>query len=152
MLFRSEKLNAKGVAASRRFISKNYGKSLVFPSISKFRQFLNIDFVKNSAYEILDTENKVIDMVERYANFEDIICCDLETEGLGVRYNVPNAHRTVTYQFSFEDHQSLCMSILLPSALLITMPSAISMIPLLMPCSSSPVPASCISKKKSTIE
>ena len=98
--YTSEKLNAKGVAASRRFISKNYGKSLVFPSISKFRQFLNIDFVKNSAYEILDTENKVIDMVERYANFEDIICCYLETEVLGVRYNVPNAHITVTYQFS----------------------------------------------------
>ena len=37
-------------------------------------------------------------------------------------------------------------------ALLITIPSAISMIPLLIPCNSSPVPASWISKKKSTIE
>ena len=41
---------------------------------------------------------------------------------------------------------------LLPSALLMTIPSAISMMPLLIPCSSSPVPANWISRKKSTIE
>ena len=44
------------------------------------------------------------------------------------------------------------LSILSPSALLIMIPSAISMIPRLIPCSSSPVPASWISRKKSTIE
>ena len=39
-----------------------------------------------------------------------------------------------------------------PSHLLIAIPSAISMIPRLMPCNSSPVPVTCSSKKKSTIE
>ena len=39
-----------------------------------------------------------------------------------------------------------------PSALLMIIPSAISIIPRLMPCSSSPVPASWINRKKSTIE
>ena len=39
-----------------------------------------------------------------------------------------------------------------PSALFMTIASAISMMPRLIPCSSSPVPANCISRKKSTIE
>ena len=39
-----------------------------------------------------------------------------------------------------------------PSHLLITIPSLISMMPRLMPCSSSPVPANCMSRKKSTME
>ena len=43
-------------------------------------------------------------------------------------------------------------STLSPSHLLMTMPSLISMMPRLMPCSSSPVPATCISRKKSTME
>ena len=43
-------------------------------------------------------------------------------------------------------------STLSPSHLLITMPSEISMMPRLMPCSSSPVPATCMSRKKSTME
>ena len=44
------------------------------------------------------------------------------------------------------------MGALSPSALFIIMPSAISMMPRLMPCSSSPVPANWMSRKKSTIE
>ena len=43
-------------------------------------------------------------------------------------------------------------STLLPSHLLIAIPSAISIIPRLIPCSSSPVPVTCSSRKKSTIE
>ncbi len=42
--------------------------------------------------------------------------------------------------------------LLSPSALLITMPSIISMMPRLMPCNSSPAPASISSRKKSVIE
>ena len=44
------------------------------------------------------------------------------------------------------------LSTLSPSHLLMTMPSQISMMPRLIPCRSSPVPASWISRKKSTIE
>ena len=46
----------------------------------------------------------------------------------------------------------LALSMLSPSALLMTMASAISMIPRLIPCSSSPVPANWMRRKKSTIE
>ena len=101
--------NAGGKKSKFRF--KNNRKCLYIPKIEFFKNFMNLSYIDNSNYQIVDDKNKLIDIVDmllkKYPNKDHVIGYDAETQGLRFHRWVKDPHQMVTHSLSWEDHQSI---------------------------------------------
>ena len=63
--YQKEILNTTSTKEKQQFKFSPHVKTLVLPRIESFKSFLNLDYVEECDYEIVDTPNRLIDLVER---------------------------------------------------------------------------------------
>lgn len=96
------------------FTQKSNYRSIYLPNVEYFKSKLHMDFVERSNYEIVDTSNRLIDIVDmlmREENKDRVIAYDAETQGLRFYRYLQNHHQLVTHSLSWEDHQSIIVPV-----------------------------------------
>lgn len=89
-------------------------RTLVLPKVKTFEKFLNLSYIKDCNYEIVDTANKLIDYTEKYlltCPDTDVLGYDAETTGLEARKWVKKPDLVVTHSFSWDDGCSMIVPI-----------------------------------------
>ncbi len=106
-----ENLKSKQLAKFKQ----SYLKTVNLPKIDYFKSFLRLDYVEKCDYQILDTENKLIDMCDELAKYppEHIIGYDVESTGVKFhKYISPEKKDiVVTHSLSWKDDQSVIIPV-----------------------------------------
>ena len=98
-----------------KFKFKTGRKCLYIPKIDFFKSFLNLGYVEYSDYQIIDTPEKLQDIVDmllkEYPDKDRVIGYDAETQGLKFHRWISKPHQLVTHSLSWKDHQSIIVPV-----------------------------------------
>lgn len=107
-----DSINNKNI---QKFQIRRDNKAIYLPHPSYFLKQKNMEYVKTANYEIVDTPNKLIDLVEyllkTYPDKKRVIGYDAETEGLQFHRFMKKHHQLVTHCISWEDNHSVIIPV-----------------------------------------
>lgn len=87
-------------------------RCLHLPNINYFRSKLNVEYVTESNYKIVDDIGELRDITDMLLSTPDkVIGYDAETQGLRFHRWINNKHLLVTHSLSWENHQSIIIPV-----------------------------------------
>ena len=109
----SRRLESTKVNELKLFRMNSYNRTVVFPDPNVFRRGLDLGYMDGDIeYEVVDTENKLIDYVDRILMpCEEVIAYDAETFGLKTFRWYSKRDLVCTHSFSWDDGKSIIIPI-----------------------------------------
>ena len=99
----------------QKFQIRRDNKAIYLPHPNYFLKQKNMDYIKTAKYEIVDTPNKLIDLVEyiqkTYPDKKRVIGYDAETTGLKFHRFMRKHDQLVTHCISWEDNHSVIIPV-----------------------------------------